>query len=139
MEAATMGKGAAKAGLSEADQKLADEAKAADAAANGNGEEPLDGEHDDEQEAPKPPALELEGEKTLNLTVGGPAPQVASGNLKTKMISIPGGQYEKHDEIDVVLRLRCSNVSFPDKRSGGSLFTERKHEFECIGIERIKP
>lgn len=108
------------------------------ASTNGTGEEPLDGEHPDEQAPPKPPALELEGEKDLNLKVGGPTPQVASGNLKTKMISIPGGQYEKHDEIELVLRVRCCNVSFPDKRSGGSLFTERKHEFEVVAIERIK-
>ena len=104
--------------------------------ANGNGE-PLDGEHPEDQAPQTPPPLELEGEKSLNLTVGGPAPQVASANLKTKMISLPTGQYEKHDEIEVVLRLRCSNVSFPDKRSGGSLFTERKHEFEVTGVEKL--
>jgi hypothetical protein len=54
------------------------------------------------------------------------------------MIHIPEGQYEKDDMIDLVLRVRCCNVSFPDKRSGGSMFTERKHDFEVVMVERVK-
>lgn len=114
---------------------------------NGNGgeageqREPLDGEHADEgqqQAAEQRIKLELEGEKTLDLKVGGTIPTVASASIRNKMISLPSGQYEKDDVIDVLLRVRCCNVSFPDKRSGGSLFTERKHDFEVVAVEKIK-
>jgi hypothetical protein len=117
------------------------------ASANGNGSpgaddgERLEGEHQDEQDQAKgteKPKLILEGEKKLDLKVGGTIPQVASASLRTKMIHIPEGQYEKDDMIDLVLRVRCCNVSFPDKRSGGSMFTERKHDFEVVMVERVK-
>lgn len=124
-----------------AEQKAEREAAEAKAKANGNGGgEKLDGEHDDEQKeaAAQRIKLELEGEKKLDLTVGGTKPTVASASIRNKMISLPSGQYEKDDVIDVILRVRCCNVSFPDKRSGGSLFTERKHDFEVVAVERIK-
>ena len=111
-----------------------------EAASNNGGGEKLDGEHDDEQKqvAGQRIKLELEGEKKLDLTVGGTKPTVASASIRNKMISLPSGQYEKDDVIDVLLRVRCCNVSFPDKRSGGSLFTERKHDFEVVEVEKIK-
>ena len=124
------------------------------AATNGNGgegspgageggqREPLDGEHRDEgaeqQAAEQRIKLELEGEKKLDLTVGGTVPTVSSASIRTKMISLPNGQYEKDDVVDLILRVRCCDVSFPDKRSGGSLFTERKHAFEVVAVEKIK-
>jgi len=97
-------------------------------------EGPLEGESPDEQREPE---MILEGEKTLNHRVGGTVPTVCSATLKTKTVPVPGGQYEKDDEIYVMCRLRCCNVSFPDKRQGGALFTERKHDFEIVSLEKV--
>jgi hypothetical protein len=128
----------------EADARAAEEAAKAngngDGGASGKQKEPLEGEHADEQpsSAVEKPTLVLEGEKKLDKKVGGTTPTVASASLKTKMISIPEGQYEKDDVLDLLLRVRCCDVQFPDKRSGGSMFTERKHVFEVVLVERVK-
>lgn len=87
-------------------------------------------------ERPEPEMI-LEGRRKLNLSVGGPAPQLASATLRTKTIPIPAGQYDKHDELDLVIRVRCTNISFPDKSEKGVLFTERKHDFELVRVERV--
>ena len=94
----------------------------------------MEGETSDEQPAPE---MVLEGEKKLNSRIGGPEPTLASATLKTKTFPIPAGQYDKHQEIDLLVRVRCVDISFPDKAEKGTLYTERKHDFKVVKVERV--
>lgn len=138
MEAATMEKGA---GLSEADQELADQAKKADQDTAANAAEPLDGEHADEQETPKLPPVELEGTgDQLTLKITGSAPDKGTAKMVGGKMDIPKGEYQPGDVVEAVVRMRCTEVAVIDKMNnttGDVNERERVHRFRVMGIEKI--
>lgn len=109
--------------------------------ANGNGEEPLDGEHAEDQAPPALPPVELEGSgDQLTLKITGDRPDKATAKLRGGKIEIPAGEYQPGDVIETVTRLRCVRVAVVDKMNnttGERTEREREHQFKLMGIEKI--
>jgi len=113
------------------------------ASSNGNGEEgegrePLDGEHGDEQPKPKAPPIELEGQGQLSLKIGGREPDKATAKLVGGKIAIPKGEYQPGEVIEAVVRLRVSKVAITHKvNDGETIEVEREHQFKMLQIEKV--
>ena len=108
--------------------------------ANGNGgsDEPLDGEHTDEQPKPKAPPIELEGRGQLSLKIGGKAPDKATAKLVGGKIGIPKGEYQPGEVIEAVVKLRVSKVAINHKvNDGETIEVEREHQFKMLQIEAV--
>jgi hypothetical protein len=105
---------------------------------NGEGREPLDGEHGDEQPKPKAPPIELEGQGQLSLKIGGKAPDKATAKLVGGKIAIPKGEYQPGEVIEAVVRLRVSKVAVTHKvNDGETIEVEREHQFKMLQIEKV--
>lgn len=109
--------------------------------ANGNGEEPLDGEHKDEQAPPALPPVELEGSgDQLTLKITGSVPNKGTAKLTGGKIQMPKGEQQPGDVVEAVVRLRCTEVAVIDKMNnttGEVVERERVHRFKIMGIEKI--
>jgi hypothetical protein len=113
------------------------------AAGNGNGE-PLDGEHADEQGTEKKaaekkaPDLVLEGKGQLSLKIGGKAPDKATAKMVGGKITIPAGEYQPGEVIEVVSRIQVRKVSIIHKvNDGETVEVEREHQFKLLQIEKV--
>lgn len=128
-------------GRSPSEADLKKQAEAAEANGGSGSEtpsEPLDGEHGDEQPAPKAPAIELEGVGQLSLKIGGQNPDKATAKLVGGKIAIPKGEYQPGEVIEAVVRLRVSKVSINHKvNDGETIEVEREHQFKMLQIEKV--
>lgn len=105
---------------------------------DGEGREPLDGEHGDEQPKPKAPPIELEGQGQLSLKIGGKAPDKATAKLVGGKIAIPKGEYQPGEVIEAVVRLRVWKVAITHKvNDGETIEVEREHQFKMLQIEKV--
>lgn len=102
----------------------------------------LPGEGEEEQGQPELPPVEVEGTgQQLTLEVGGERPTKATVKLQGGSIGIPVGQFDKGEEIDLVIRARCMAVAVIDKRDGqtGQITeTERRHTFKVTNVNRLQ-
>ena len=101
----------------------------------------LPGEGQGEQAPPELPPVEVEGFGQLSLDVGGDAPTKATVKLQGGSIGIPAGQFDKGQELDFIVRVRCNAVAVIDKRdsqTGQITETERRHLFVVTNIQRLE-
>jgi len=113
----------------------------AEASANGDVREPLDGEHPDEQPTgPAIPPLELAGKRAqLSLKIGGDAPEKATARIVGGKVTVPG-EYDPGDVIECVVKLRCTKAGIIDKwdnNTGERTEREREHQFKILQIEKL--
>ena len=102
--------------------------------ANGNGEEPLDGEHAEDQAPPALPPVELEGSgDQLTLKITGDRPDKGTAKMVGGKMEIPKGEYQPGDVVEAVVRMRCVEVAVTDKMNnttGERSERERTHKFK---------
>ena len=97
----------------------------------------LEGEGNDEQAIPE---LVVEGDGQLTLKVGGRKPDKSTVKLRGGSISIPRGQFEKGDTVNLLVKVTCSEVHLVDKRdntTGEVVETERRQIMKITGVERV--
>lgn len=100
--------------------------------------EHLEGEHPDEQPAPKAPPIELEGQGQLSLKIGGQVPNKATAKMVGGKIDIPKGEYQPGEVVEAVVRLQVRKVSIVHKVSDGeTVEVEREHQFRLMQIEKV--
>lgn len=106
----------------------------------GQPEGDLEGAGEGEQ-APAAMQLEIDGSrKQLTLKVGGKLPEQSQVKLRAGSIAVPRGEYEKGDEVDFALTVRCTEVHFVDKmdnQTGEIVDTIRRHIFKVSKIEKV--
>lgn len=97
----------------------------------------LEGEGADEQAIPP---LEIEAEGQLSLKVGGAKPTKATVKLRGGSIQIPKGQYEKGDVVNLLVKVRCTEIHHVDKMdntTGEVTETERRQIMKITGVEKV--
>lgn len=114
---------------------------------SGNGQPPTEPQAGDMEgagageQAPAPMQLEIDGSrKQLTLKVGGKLPEQSQVKLRAGSIAVPRGEYEKGDEVDFALTVRCTEVHFVDKmdnQTGEVVDTIRRHIFKVSKIEKV--
>lgn len=139
MEAGTIAPGAS----AEEQERLAKAAKDADANDNGNGAAPEGAvEHDTGGEAEEPDivTLEIDGDGQLTLTVGGAKPEVSTVKLVGGKMDVAGGDFDKGQEIKLLIHGVVAEVAFIDTRDqyGNISGTERRHKIRPLRVERLK-
>lgn len=144
MEAATAAPPASSStsgeGRSPDEEKLATQAKEADARAGG---EPLPGEGPEEavEQDPALPPLRMVGEgKQLTLAIGGGKPTKSEVKLRGGSIEIDSGEFAKGEFVDVVARCRVRGVHIEDhfdRQTGEVTQTIRRHILVIENIERV--
>lgn len=129
------------------DRDKTDEVSGGEPLGNGGGQPPADPPEGDfegaggDEQAPAPMQLEIDGSrKQLTLKVGGKLPEQSQVKLRAGSIAVPRGEYEKGDEVDFALTVRCTEVHFVDKmdnQTGEVVDTIRRHIFKVSKIEKV--
>jgi hypothetical protein len=90
---------------------------------------------------PVAPSLELEPpQKQMTLLAGGKAPETSTAKMRNRKITVPKGEFEKGETVDVVVKCRVDEVHFIDKHDGQTgeiVEVERRHILRPVGLEKV--